>query len=105
MRLALGRRAWWWAVLFAAAVGVSCWLLANWWQAIWPNLAASIIWGTPALATHHLLIRRHVDSKHAQTEARLDAQDEAHAEVAKRVGELHGLHIHGTWPEDRHRDR
>jgi hypothetical protein len=35
-------------------------LLAGWWAAIWPNLAASLIWAAPAFTTHHVLIRRHI---------------------------------------------
>jgi hypothetical protein len=35
-------------------------LIWSWWVAIWPNLAASVIWATPAFVAHHLLLRRHI---------------------------------------------
>lgn len=41
-------------------------LLASWWTAIWPNLVASVIWSTPAFIAHHVLVRRHIDRRHAQ---------------------------------------
>lgn len=42
-------------------------LLAGWWAAIWPNLAASVIWGAPAFTTHHVLMRRHITRTHEST--------------------------------------
>lgn len=50
--------------------------LAHTWAAVWPNLAANVLW-VPLVAIHHVLMRRHVDRCHAETHARLDAQDEA----------------------------
>lgn len=92
-----------WAVLVAAAVAASAWLLVGYWSSIWPNLAASLIWGTPALVTHHLLIRRHVDRRH---EERLQEQHAQHLEnrarldaMAKKVGELHDFHVRGVLPD------
>ena len=41
-------------------------LLAGWWSAVWPNLAASVIWATPAFIGHHVLLRRHIDRRHAE---------------------------------------
>lgn len=35
-------------------------LLLGWWLAIWPNLAANVIWMTPAFVAHHVLLRRHL---------------------------------------------
>jgi hypothetical protein len=40
------------------------WLL-NAWSQVWPNLAASVIWATPAFVTHHVLVRRHLRRIHA----------------------------------------
>jgi hypothetical protein len=40
--------------------------LAGWWSAIWPNLAANVIW-VPAAALHHVLIRRHITREHEKT--------------------------------------
>ncbi len=39
-------------------------LLVGWWGQVWPNLAASVIWATPAFITHHVLLRRHADRRH-----------------------------------------
>lgn len=33
-------------------------VLAGWWSAIWPNLAANVLW-VPLAAAHHVLMRRH----------------------------------------------
>lgn len=49
-------------------------MLAHWWSAIWPNLAASLIWGTPAFITHHKLMRRHVDRRHEDLKRHVTAQ-------------------------------
>ena len=49
-------------------------LLASWWTAIWPNLAANVIWMTPAFVLHHLLMRRHV------TRLTRQYREEPHAE-------------------------
>lgn len=35
-------------------------LIGEWWTAIWPNLAASVIWTTPAFIVHHKLLKRHI---------------------------------------------
>jgi len=32
-------------------------------DAVWPNLVASISWSVPALAVHHWLLRRHFRNK------------------------------------------
>jgi hypothetical protein len=42
---------------------MGAWLLGAW-GAIWPNLAASAIWSTPAFIAHHVLIRRHLTRVH-----------------------------------------
>src|ERR1041385_5379561 len=49
-------------------------LLASWWTAIWPNLAANVIWMTPAFVVHHVLLRRHVTRRTRQH------REEPHAE-------------------------
>lgn len=38
-------------------------LLAGWYAAIWPNLAASVIWSVPALWWHHRRLRRHIERR------------------------------------------
>ena len=67
---------WWWPVISAAVV-LSCWLLVFYWQQIWPNLAASLIWALPAFTAQHIALRRHVDRRHEETQQHLAAQDEA----------------------------
>ncbi|MHA6764668.1 hypothetical protein [Streptacidiphilus sp. PAMC 29251] len=110
---------WFWlaAVLLLAAFDVWCFL--DHWSAVAGNTAASIIWTTPVVAAHHLVTKHRQDRHNAEQTvrveaqaARLGAQQEQLADhrddmaaVAQQVGELHGLHLHGTWPEDRHRDR
>lgn len=40
------------------------------WSQVWPNLAASVIWGTPAglgFVWHHRRLKRHIDLRHAET--------------------------------------
>lgn len=52
-------------------------LLAGWWTAIWPNLAASVIWATPAFVLHHKWLKRHVDRRHDELAAHLTAAVDA----------------------------
>jgi hypothetical protein len=49
-------------------------LLAGWWSAIWPNLAASVIWATPTFLLHHRALKRHVDKRHEELVARLTSE-------------------------------
>jgi uncharacterized membrane protein YdjX (TVP38/TMEM64 family) len=42
---------------------MGAWLWWAWLQ-IWPNLAASVLWATPAFLVHHRLIRRHINAVH-----------------------------------------
>lgn len=51
-------------------------LLTGWWAAIWPNLAANIIWVTPALWIHHQRLRRHHRGDMAALVATLRGEDE-----------------------------
>lgn len=82
-------------------------------EPIWPNLAASYICTAPMFAATHLLMRRHVDQRHAATHARLDAQDAAQAAhaaelaahredlaaVAVKVSDIHDLHVSAVIPK------
>lgn len=43
---------------------MAAWVATTWGQ-VWPNLAANVIW-IPLAAIHHVLMRRHVDRRHAQ---------------------------------------
>jgi F0F1-type ATP synthase membrane subunit b/b' len=42
-------------LLFLAAVWAFVW---PGWDAVWPNVVASILWATPAFVAHHWLMRR-----------------------------------------------
>lgn len=49
----------WWDVLFSWPTGQ-----------VWGNLVSNPLWGIPAFAVHHVLLRRHHDRKtDAQTQA------------------------------------
>ena len=88
-----------WIAVVVLAVGLSVWLLVYDWSAIWPNLAASIIWGTPALTAHHVAIRRRQDRHHREQVGRDEAHAQQLAAVATKVGELHDLSIEGHLPD------
>lgn len=108
-----------WAAAALLLAGFDAWCFAEHWSAVAGNTAASVIWTTPALVAHHVLTRRRSDRQAAEQVGRqaalavqLGSQQQeltAHrtemAAVAAQVGEIHALHLHGTWPEDRHRDR
>ncbi|MFC1418599.1 hypothetical protein [Streptacidiphilus cavernicola] len=83
------------------------------------NVEAQFIIITPGLIASHLLHRHRSDRQYAEQVGRSAAlaaqvgvqQQElaAHradmAAVAEQVGEIHALHLHGRWPEDRHQSR
>jgi hypothetical protein len=76
------------------------------------NVEAQFIIVTPAFVVSHLLHKRRSDRQHADQVGRQEAHAvelAAHrrdmATVAEKVAEIHALHLHGTWPEDRHRGR
>lgn len=105
MRLALNRRTWRWAALTAALVGLDVYFLGWRLAEVQGNVEAQFIIVTPAFIVQHLLMRRRVDRQHAETARRLDELHDKHDETAAKVHQLHALHIHGEWPEDRHRAR
>lgn len=47
-------------------------LLAGWWSAIWPNLAANVLW-VPLAWVHHRLMRRQADQHHEAMKAHVTA--------------------------------
>ncbi|MFB7908102.1 hypothetical protein ACFC1T_16855 [Kitasatospora sp. NPDC056076] len=47
--------------------------MAAFWGQVWPNLAASAIWAPAAFATHHLLVRRHLQRIHSALTGRGEA--------------------------------
>lgn len=92
------------AIVLLAAFDVYC--FAFQWSAVAGNTAASIIWTTPALATHHVLTRRRQDRQHRERVGRQEAQAAelaAHrqefAAVAAKVTELHDFHLHMKLPD------
>lgn len=36
----------------------------GWFDAVYPNLAANVVWLSPAFIAHHVLLRRHINRKH-----------------------------------------
>lgn len=101
-----------WLAAVLALAGFDVWCFMDHWSAVAGNTAASIIWTTPVVAAHHLVTRRRQDRQHAEHMAGQRAQAQALsarrrdlAVVAAQVGQLHQLHIHGVWPEDKHRGR
>jgi hypothetical protein len=61
----------WWILAALAVAGLDVYLLWFHWPDVAGNLAASVIWGTPALVAQHVALRRHADRQHAQTRALL----------------------------------
>ena len=94
-----------WIVAASLLAALDAYLLLFRWADVAGNVEAQFILVTPAFVAHHVLTRRYLDHMHAETQQRLDAQDAAMKAAHKQVGELHALHIHGEWPEDRHRAR
>lgn len=41
------------------------------WAAIWPNLAASVMWATPAFISHHILLKWHINKKNEELKKHL----------------------------------
>jgi hypothetical protein len=109
------RRAWWAMALLLAGAALVLYdvdLLRNHLPDVQGNLEASVIWGTPAA----LLLLWHTERRHRQREAAADARHsellaavqartDGDAEMRRKIDEIHALHLHGTWPEDRHRGR
>ncbi|MBD0743614.1 hypothetical protein [Streptomyces sp. CBMA152] len=59
----------WWAIAALVVAGLDAYLLLCHWPDVAGNLEASVIWGTPALVAQHVALRRHVDRRHAETQA------------------------------------
>lgn len=94
-----------WITAALVLLVLDAYLLLFRWTDVAGNIEAQFVIVTPAFIAHHVLTRRHLERLHAETRDRLDAQDDALATAHKQVGELHALHLHGEWPEDRHRAR
>lgn len=50
-------------------------LLAGWWSAIWPNLAANVIW-IPVVAIAHRILKRYLAERAKEQQQQLDAHAE-----------------------------
>jgi hypothetical protein len=87
-----------WLLAAVALVAYDVYLLGWRLSDVQGNVEAQFIIVTPMFIAQHLLMKRHVDLRHAETRARLDAQDEAMAETHRKVGELHRLHVEGRVP-------
>lgn len=78
-----------WITAALLLLALDAYLLAFHWQDVAGNVEAQFIIITPAFLIQHLALRRHVDRRHAETEQRLTAQDEALAANHVKVTELH----------------
>ncbi|RCH70425.1 hypothetical protein DT019_02770 [Streptomyces sp. SDr-06] len=58
-----------WILAALAVLALDVYLLVFHWPDVAGNLAASVIWGTPALVAQHVALRRHADRQHAETRA------------------------------------
>lgn len=74
---------WVWAALAAGLVGLDVYLLGWQWGLVGGNVLAQFIITTPAFIAQHLALKRHMDRRHAELHARLDAQDHAAASLRK----------------------
>ena len=66
-----------WALACAAVLAYDAYVLLDRFPDVQGNLEAATIWATPALVVSHLLHQRRADRHHAETQRRLDRQDEA----------------------------
>jgi membrane protein implicated in regulation of membrane protease activity len=90
---------WAWVLLVAALVALDVYLIRWHWSDVAGNVEAQFILVTPAFIAHHLLLRRHLDRRHAETSGRLAAQDEAMATAHEQLAELHAFHVEGRLPD------
>jgi hypothetical protein len=101
-----------WVLPAAALLALDLYLLVWRTSEVLGNCEAQVIIVTPAFVISHVLHRRDAARHHAEQVGRAEAHAAelaAHrqemAAVAAKVTELHQLHIHGSWPEDRHQGR
>lgn len=101
-----------WLPVVVALVAYDVYLLTWRLPEVLGNIEAQFVIVTPGFVVSHLLHKRRADRQHAervalheQHAAELASHREEMAAVAKQVGEIHALHLHGEWPEDRHRAR
>lgn len=78
-----------WILAALLLVALDVYLVAWRWSDVAGNVEAQFIIVTPAFLAHHLAVRRRQDQLHAETQARLDAQDKALAANHAKVAEIH----------------
>lgn len=66
-----------WLLLGLLLVALDVYLLGWRWSDVAGNVEAQFIIITPAFLIQHLALKRRADRHHAETQARLDAQDAA----------------------------
>lgn len=76
---------WQWAVLSVLLIALDVYLVGWRWSDVGGNVEAQFIIVTPAFLVHHLVTKHRQDRQHAETQARLDAQDQALAELHQRL--------------------
>lgn len=78
-----------WIMIGLLLVALDVYLVGWRWNDVAGNVEAQFIIVTPAFLAHHLAARRRQDQLHAETQARLDAQDEALAAAHAKVAAIH----------------
>ena len=78
-----------WIILAALLVALDAYLIGWHWQDVAGNVEAQFIIVNPAFLAHHLATKRRQERLHAETQARLDAQDETLAAAHQQVTEIH----------------
>lgn len=68
---------WAWAVLALLLVALDVYLVGWRWADVGGNVEAQFIISTPGFVALHVLSKRRAERHHAQTQQRLDKQDEA----------------------------
>lgn len=61
-----------WAAASAAIAALAIYLVAYRWADVGGNLEAQVVIVAPAFVAHHLLIRRHINRRHAETRRHLN---------------------------------
>lgn len=62
-----------WAAAAVALAALSYYLIAYRWADVGGNIEAQVVIVTPAFVAQHVLLRRHVDRRHAETHRALAA--------------------------------
>lgn len=70
-----------WIAAALLLVALDVYLIGWRWNDVAGNVEAQFVIITPAFLLQHFALKQHVDKRHAETEQRLDAQDQALAKV------------------------